>query len=238
MSLRPGIDSTWTAALAANGIHSALLARMEFASGTVFVSTLTHALIPTGTGDTLLDGNQFEPIASGMPVTMGDNTYSYSGSEALAISLSIPAGATNEELLSAADPSEYQTRLCVVWRALMITPANATTAAAWSFKRVRAGSMDELSITNDGSKHEFTLTIEAHAALISSATGSTYNDQKTRFDANDTSQDFAVAIATNKGHPTSSTLGGGAGGGGVDGGGGGGGGGFGGQNGMNLTVWN
>src|SRR5665213_1315953 len=187
--MRPGIDSTWTAALASKGISTGILGWFDFADEAIGIWTGTQAIMPTGTGDTLLDGHTFQPLSSGNLVQVGDNAFSYTGSSAMTVSLAIPAAPTTAMLLSASDPSEYQTRTAVLWRTLMITPPDSTTPAAWSFRRVRAGAMDELSITHDGQKHLFSLTIEAHASMISGISGSTYLDQKTRYDPNDTSQD-------------------------------------------------
>jgi len=221
-----GLSSEWTDALASElGITTAYLAWFDFASGPVAAWTGTHAITPTGSGDVLLDGVTFEPISNGVMVGVGDNSFSYSGSEAFNLSLAIPAD-PNEALVAAAiSADEYQTRTAIIWRAIIVTPASATAAAEWHFRRIRAGSMDELKITNDGEQHNFTLSIEAHASMISNATGSSYLDQKTKFDPDDTSQDFVSSSANSRGAPArgvsgSSGSGGGSGGGTVTGDGG------------------
>lgn len=204
--MRPGIDSTWTDALEAAGIRTAIAAWLDFASGPVAIWTGENGIYVTGTGDTALDGLTFQPLIDGLMIDVGSNTFSYSGSEALTVSLGIPDSPTTAELNSTIDPSEYQTRTAIFWRAVQVTPTSGTTPASWSFRRVRAGSMDELKITNDGTHHFFTMTIEGHAAMISSATASTYLDQP-KFDAADTSQAYAVSIANNPKSPSLASTG-------------------------------
>lgn len=232
--MRPGVgDSTaWTNALAAQGVTTAVLARFDFLSETIFAWTGPFTLQVTGSGDSLLDGNTFEPIAEGIFVDIGANQFNYSGSEAMPLTMAIPSSPTTAMANSAHNPLEWQSRTCIIWRCVMQTPANATTPASFVFKRVRAGSMDQLKITNDGVSHKFSMTIEAHASMISAATASTYLDQKTRFDSTDTSQDYAVSIANN---PNSPTRAGSGVNGGVYGGGDFGGGGVGGRFGRNFS---
>jgi hypothetical protein len=201
-----GLSQQWTDALAQLGIIQVTLARFEFQSETVCAWTGTHILPVTGTTDPLLNGMVFEPLGNGALVNIGDNSFSYSGSEAMAISLSIPKPVPSTMFNASVEPSEYQTRMAYVWRGIMIQKPNATTPAQWAFQRVRAGAMDELAITNDGEQHTFTLTIEGHASMISAATGSTYLDQQ-KFDPTDTSQDFAVSIMNNARAPTRSGYG-------------------------------
>lgn len=203
-----GLEAEWTAALKSEfGITPAVLVWFDFQSGPVGVWTGTHPLTATGTGDLLLDNKQFEPIVNGSMVHIGDNSFNYQGSEALTLSLAIPETPTNHMTIASVDPDEYQARTAIMWRAIMVTPPYPGAAAVWAFRRVRAGAMDELSITYNGEEHMFTLTVEAHASMISSATGSTYLDQK-RFDPADNSQDFAVSIANNPNSPSRGSSGG------------------------------
>lgn len=194
--MRPGIDSEWTDALAARGIRTALLIWFDFKSEPVGVWTGATSIMPMGTGDSLLDGVTFEPIANGLPVDIGGNQFNYGGSEELEIKLAMPNLPPEDLMGSILDTDEYQGRTAVMWRALMTTLPSATTPAEWQFRRVRAGSLDNVKIHNDGTNHIFSISIEAHASMISSATGSTYLDQP-RLDPTDASQNFAVSIANN-----------------------------------------
>jgi hypothetical protein len=194
--MRPGLSGDWTTALASQGITTAIMAVFQFASGDVAIWTGAHPIQVTGSGDQLLDGVTFDPIVNGLMIGIGDNTFSFTGSEALTLTLAIPQTPTPAMLNSSISATEYQSRLAVLWRCLMVTPAGATTPAIWTFSRVRAGSMDELTIKNDGVQHTFEMTIEAHAAMVTAATNSSYLDQP-KFDATDTSQAFAVSIANN-----------------------------------------
>lgn len=210
-----GLSSAWTDALQSQlGITTGYLVSFDFLSGPVHVCTLPMAITPAGSGDTLLDGVTFQPISNGVAVAVGDNSFSYLGSEALSLTLAIPDTPTDTMVAAAISADEYQTRTAVVWRAIIVTPAGATSAAEWNFRRVRAGSMDELVIKNDGQQHTLALTIEGHAGMISNASGSTYLDQKTKFDEVDTSQDYAASLANSRGAPAASAAGGGGGGGG------------------------
>lgn len=215
MRIGVGDDTAWQASLASVGIRTAILAWFDFESGAIGVWTGSHP-ITVSDADTLLNGKTFEPIVQGTMINVGVNNFSYSGSDALTLSLAIPDTPTDAMANASTDSSEYQGRVAIIWRALMVTPPTTGAAAVWAFKRTRAGSMDELNFSANGQTRTFTLSIEGHASIISNASGSTYLDQK-KFDSADTSQDSAVNIANNPQTPTSGSQGsyGGAGGGDV-----------------------
>lgn len=200
-----GLDANWQAALAGQGIRTGYLARLEFATETLFITTLEAALAVSGTGDAQLDGNTFYPLTHGVMVGVGDQSYSYEGSGALTLTLAIPSSPPAAIVNAAIYPDEYLGRNAYLWRVLMHQPPSVSTAAVWGFRRIRAGAMDQVQVNNDGKQHTFALTIESHAATISAATNSTYLDQP-RFDANDHSQDFAVNIANGSPAPARGTV--------------------------------
>ncbi|MDH2134935.1 hypothetical protein N5J77_27770 [Sphingobium yanoikuyae] len=192
--MRPGSNQQFLDALEAAGIRTALLARFDFSTGPAFLWTGSHPILVKGSGDSLLDNNMFEPLANGVVVQIGDNSFSYTGSEALTVSLAIPSAPSDEIAIASAYPDEWRARPATFWRAIMLQPSDPLAEPAWIFRRVRSGAMDKLEIQADGTMRTLTLTIEGHASLISTATNSTYLDQP-RFDPNDTSQKHAVAIA-------------------------------------------
>lgn len=192
--MRVGTNSEILAALEAAGITTALLATLEFKSETINVWTGVGELTVNGSGDSLLNGKAFTPLAHGVVVNIGDNSFTMSGSDALTISLAIPSAPSQAIGAASVHPDEYQGRNATLWRALMIAPPGAGTPPAWVFRRVRSGAMDMVEVSGDGLSHIFTLTIEGHASMISNATGSTYMDQK-RFDPADTSQAYVAACA-------------------------------------------
>lgn len=199
-----GLGSDWQDALAAAGIRTGFLARLEFLTETIFITTLDTALSVSGTGDDMLDGNTFQPLVEGLMVQVGDSSYSYEGSGAMTLSLAIPASPTAPIVNAAIYPDEYMGRAAYLWRVVMFTPPGLGTPAEWGFRRIRAGAMDQVQVRADGQQHIFTLTLEAHAATISAAGGSTYLDQR-RFDPDDRSQDFAVNIANGSPAPARMT---------------------------------
>lgn len=203
--MRPGIDDQWKNALEAAGIRTGILVWFDFLSEPVAVWTGWTSITPLGSGDSLLDGKTFEPINEGVLVQIGDNSFNYSGSEELELSLALPTFPPEELVAASLDPEEYQGRTAIVWLALMITPPTHEAPAEWSFRRVRAGTLDNLRISNDGQMHQFTISIEAHASMISSASASSYLDQPT-FDPTDESQRYAVTIANNPRTPGGSTA--------------------------------
>ena len=89
--MRDGITSTEIDLVSRPTLTTAYAARLEFQSETIFMWTGAHPIEITGSGDTLLDGNRFEPLVAGIMVDVGENTYSYSGSDEFTISLAIPA---------------------------------------------------------------------------------------------------------------------------------------------------
>lgn len=191
--MRPGTTTALTDALEAPQIVTALLCRLDLQNGPAFLWTGSHPIQVSGSGDSLLDGNIFDPLVHGLALQIGDNSFSYTGSDPLTISLAIPSDVSEEISIASVYPEEWRARPATFWRALMVPSPDPLGEPGWLFRRVRTGAMDKLEIQADGFSRTFNLTIEGHASLISTATGSTYLDQK-RFDPADTSQDFAVAI--------------------------------------------
>ena len=201
--MRFGTDTALLAALEAAGITTAIMASLEFKSGTVNVWTGSHQLEIQGSTDSVLNGKKFEPLIHGVVLNIGDNSFSMSGSDPLEITLAIPSAPSQAISAASVYADEYQSRNATLWRAIMIASPVPGAAATWAFRRVRSGAMDTVKISNDGLSHTFTLAIEGHASLISAATGSSYLDQK-RFDPADGSQDFTVSCAN--GDPAPSKL--------------------------------
>jgi len=85
--MRPNITQEIRDALAAQGITTAYMARLDFASGTVCAWTGAHSIEVQSSADSLLNGQTFHPIQAGIMVQIGDNSFSYSGSESLDIHL-------------------------------------------------------------------------------------------------------------------------------------------------------
>lgn len=213
--MRNGVTQEVQDTLAAVGITTGLAARLDFQSETLFVWTGAARIMPSGSGETLLDGNTFEPLAQGVIVDVGENTYTMTGSDEFQISLAIPADASSAITASQIYPAEYQSRPATIWRVFLYPQTDPLAPPLWLFRRIRAGSMDKVEIQNDGQTNKFLLTIESHQSTISNATNQTYLDQP-RYDPNDTSQDYAVSIANGDPAPTkgySAGSGGGSGGG-------------------------
>lgn len=201
--MRAGTNAELLAVLEAAGITTALMASLEFKSGTINLWTGAHALEVQGSADSVLNGKTFDPIAHGVVIAIGDNSFSMSGSDKLDIALAIPAAPSTAISAATVYPDEYQGRLATLWRAIMIQSPVPGSPATWAFRRVRSGVMDQVQVSNDGQSHQFTLTIEGHAGNISNATGSSYMDQK-RFDPADASQDYTQACANGDPAPSKS----------------------------------
>jgi len=201
--MRFGTDTALVASLEAAGITTAIMASLEFKSETVNVWTGAHQLEVQGSADSLLNGKKFEPLVHGVVLNIGDNSFSMSGSDPLEITLAIPSAPSQAISAASVYADEYQSRNATLWRAIMIASPVPGAPATWAFRRVRSGAMDTVKISNDGLSHTFTLAIEGHASLISSATGSSYLDQK-RFDPADASQDYTVSCAN--GDPAPSKI--------------------------------
>lgn len=203
--MRSGTNSEILAVLEAAGITTALMASLEFKSETINIWTGSSRLEVQGSTDSVLNGKTFDPLAHGVVTSIGDNSFSMSGSDPLEIALAIPAAPSQAISAASVYPDEYQGRNATLWRALMIAGAAPGAAATWAFRRVRVGAMDTIKISNDGMSHIFTLAIEGHASLISNATGSNYLDQR-RFDASDASQDYTTSCANGDPAPTKQNL--------------------------------
>lgn len=200
--MRPGTDNTILETISAPSITTALCARLDFQSETIFLWTGLHPITPTGSGDTSLDGHTFDPLAHGVVVDIGENTFSYTGSSELTIHLNIPSDPDIAIAAAQTYPAEYQARPATIWRALKIDTGNPLAEPVWLFRRIRTGSLDKLEVQADGQMHKLILTIESHQGRVSNASNQTYLDQR-KFDPNDASQDYAVACAN--GDPAPST---------------------------------
>lgn len=195
------LSTDWTDTLAReHGITTAVLMRADFLSGPCFIWTGQYSFTPTGYSDALLVGNQFDPLATGVPLEISENSFSFTGSDTLQISLGVsdPLPVVLSE--AALHATEYKSRRFVMWRAVQFASPELGTPAVWLIERTRLGSMDELEIRRGGGSATFVLTVESHASRISAASQSLWLDQK-KIDPNDTSQDFVSSITN--GHPTS-----------------------------------
>lgn len=200
--MRPGINQEWLDLLTAAGITTAMLARLDFASGTVCAWTGTHP-IQVVSADSMLNGQTFLPIQAGLMVQIGDNKFSYSGSDALDLQIGIPSSAPIELEAASVVPSEYQGRSATIWRAVLIQPGGIAEPH-WLFRRVRTGVMDSIEVSADGLSRYFKLSIEGHAGMISASTQGTYLDQP-KFDPDDRSQEYAPTIANGGDAPSKPT---------------------------------
>lgn len=189
------------AALERPAMTTALLARLDFASGPSFLWTGQTIFTINGTGDALLDGNTFDPIAPGIMVDTGENTYTMEGSSEMVVTVAIPSDAATNITAAMYLKSEFQCRPATFWRGLLLDWGQPGVAPQWAFRRVRTGSMDDLQVSDDGHSKKLSITIEGFAGRISNATNSTYLDQ-TRFAPADISQNFAVACANGSPAPT------------------------------------
>lgn len=203
--MRDGIDATVQGIISAPAITTAWCARLDFRSETVCLWTGMGSIAPTSSGDYLLDGQTFDSITDGVVTDLGENSFSLSGSEELVVTMAIPASPSTAISASSVYPNEYQSRPVTIWRALLWPQANPLAPPIWLFRRIRSGSMDKIEITNDGTSHNFALTIESHQSRISNASNSSYLDQK-RFDPTDTSQDYAASIANGDPAPAKGTI--------------------------------
>jgi hypothetical protein len=199
--MRYGMNAEVLAALAAAGITTAILARLDFKSETICVWTGQERLTVTGSADSQINDMAFDPLVHGVVLDIGENNMSMSGSDVLKISLGIPSDPSAAIQAAIVYPDEYQSRPATLWRAIMIASAVPGAPATWAFKRIRTGRMDTLEISNDGSIQRFILGIEGHAGLISPATGQTYQNQK-QLDPTDTAMDYAVSVANGSPVPT------------------------------------
>jgi hypothetical protein len=188
-------------AVTAPTITTAIAARLNFKSGTIFLWTGIGTIIaPANTGDSVLDGQTFDALAHEM-VEIGENTFSMGGSGELVITLNVPAAPDVTIAAASVYPNEYQGRSAVLWRVVKIDTGNPLAQPVWLFRRIRSGTMDKVSIQADGTYHKFALTIESHSGKISNVTNQTYLNQR-RYDSNDSSQDFAPSIANGDPAPT------------------------------------
>lgn len=204
--MRDNMTSEIVGAVTAPRITTALAARLDFKSESIFVWTGAMPIQPLNSGDGLLDGNTFEPLVHGVVVDIGENTMTMNGSNELTVVLNVPAAPDFSIAASQVYPNEFQSRSAVLWRALLIEPADPLGQPMWLFRRIRSGSMDKVEIQADGLSHKFILTIESHAGRISSASNQTYLNQK-QYDPSDTSQDYAAAVANGDPAPTKSSVG-------------------------------
>jgi len=203
--MRDNMTPELLGAVSALAITTAIAARLDFKSGTVFAWTGMSAIQPSNSGDSLLDGNTFDPFVSGVMVDIGENTFTLGGSDELTITLAIPSAPDVTIAAAQTYANEYQGRSAVLWRAVMLPNTDPLAAPVWLFRRIRSGTMDKVEIQADGSTHNFILTVESHSGKISNATNQTYLNQRA-YDANDASQDYAPSIANGDPAPTKASV--------------------------------
>ncbi len=203
--MRVGMNSEVLAALAAQGVTTAILGRLDFKSETVNIWTGAERLTVQGSADSLLNNQTFDPLVNGVVLDIGENNMSMSGSDALKIALGIPNDPSVAITAAMVYPDEYQARQATLWRAIMIASPTPGAPATWAFRRIRTGRMDTLEISDDGTSSKFVLGIEGHAGLISSATNQTYQTQKA-LDPSDTSQDYVLSCANGAPAPGKASL--------------------------------
>jgi hypothetical protein len=199
--MRVGTNAEVLAALAAKGITTAILGRLDFKNETIGIWTGADSLTVTGSADSLLNNMTFDPLVHGVVLDIGENNMSMAGSDSLKVTLGLPGDPSVAVSAAMVDPDEYQARPATLWRAIMITSPTPGAPATWAFRRIRTGRMDTLEVSNDGSVQKFTLGIEGHAGLISAATGQTYQSQSA-LDPADTSQDYVLACANGSPAPS------------------------------------
>lgn len=189
------LSQEWSDALDASSIQTAMAMRLEFLNETLFIWTGSHSITVANTGDPLLDGNTFDPLVAGAMIQIGDNAYSYSGSDAFTLTLGVPHDLHPEIAAAQVYPTEYQARPAYLWRTMIVGQATATSPAQMQFRRLRSGNMDKVSVARSRDTSTFALTIESFASFVGNASNSTYQDQKTKFDPTDISQDYSTQIA-------------------------------------------
>lgn len=188
------IDPQWSALLAARGIQTAYLIRLDFSTQTTLVWTGGYAITPTGTGDDKLEGLTFAPFIDGALYNVGDNQYSTSGSGPLDITISVPETLPDVLAQSQINETVYLARPAYMWRAVMVSQAGLSTPATWLFKRVRTGAIDTMNFVADGEGSVCKITIGSHATYISNALQTQWSDQR-RIDPNDSSQDYQYSVS-------------------------------------------
>lgn len=200
--MKPGLSSAWVDALEAAGIRTHWLVRLDFRGETALVWTGPEPLGVMDTGDVELDGRVFQPLDPGIPISLGESSFSYQGSQPLTLACAIKAQPDETLAHAAVDRDEYQGRMAFVWRALLIAPPGPGVPPTWAFRQLRVGSMDEVIVRNSGAggEHTFSLTIGGHATLMSQASQASWLDQR-RFDSADSSQDYAVSIQNGRPMP-------------------------------------
>lgn len=175
--------------VAADVIKPVWILRLDIETDPLYVWTGRGNFIPTGTGDTSLDGFTFLGLGNIGNISAIRDTNRGSS----AVKVSLPGVDLNDtalkELLT--DAKKWQFRQAWVWFGLL----NTTYGVVVDPFRVKTGRMDHLSITGSGTSGTVVVEIESNQSFVSEASGTKYSEQKELIDSNDVSQDYTYDLA-------------------------------------------
>lgn len=206
-------DATAIAALQADIIKPVFYAFLDIAGGQVRCNTSGADVVPSGTGDTDLDGKTFTGINAAF-IDIGEVAYRQGGSESVTATLSGIPEVDSASLALLANPANWRGRDARLWRVIR----NAANVQQGGFHAYYTGRMTNLSHSAGDDGQTISVTIESYLAVFSEASNRTYLSQD-QYDAGDLSARAAVAIAngnytgavTGSGYSGQSGVGGGGG---------------------------
>jgi len=182
-------DATAIAALQADIIKPVFYAFLDIAGGQVRCNTSGADVVPSGTGDTDLDGKTFTGINAAF-IDIGEVSYRQGGSESVTATLSGIPEVDSASLALLANPANWRGRDARLWRVIR----NAANVQQGGFHAYYTGRMTGLEHSADENGQTITVTIESYLAVFSEASNRTYLSQD-QFDSGDLSARAAVAIA-------------------------------------------
>ena len=162
--------------------------RLDIDTDPVYAWTGRVDFMPTGTGDTALDGFTF--IGLGNIGKIGNIEDAENGSSA--VQLVLPGVDLNETALQQVVLNErlWQNRQGWIWFGLL----NTTYGVIVNPVRVKTGRIDQMTVAGDGSSGTVMVTLESHQSYVSQALNTRYSQQN-ELDATDTSQDYVHDLA-------------------------------------------
>lgn len=182
-------DTLHAAALDAEVIKPVWFGWLDIDGDPVRANTSGADIIPTGTGDTDLDGHSFMGITARF-VDISSVKIKEGGSEAVTAELSGIQGLDDDDLAQLNDPANWRGRDARLWRIVR----NAANVQQGGFHAYYTGKMVGLTQSGSGEGQTIRVTIESYLAVFSSASNRSYLNQAD-YDPGDLSARAAIAIA-------------------------------------------
>lgn len=185
------LDALHAAALDAPVIRPRYFAFLDILGGAVRVTNLPFSIefAPDETGDEDLDGYVFEALDHRL-TGVSDIQYKEGGADTVSITLAGMVGVDDELLTLIGDKTNWQGRLCRLWR-VMLDAEDKPIGGYWSFF---TGYMSVPKIVGDRGSQAMVIDVETYLSFLTAPSNRSYLNQSD-YDPEDLSAEASIAVA-------------------------------------------